>query len=60
MVPGGAGNGLIITLYCPVVTEQDPADSVTFTHPDGTGPHVTEMELPVFGPLIVPPDIVHE
>jgi hypothetical protein len=51
--------GLIVTLYCAVVTAHVVAVivSVTFTHPAEPVPQVTLIELPVVDPMIKPPDI---
>ena len=57
----GVGNGLIVTLYCAVVTAHEVAVmvSVTWTHPAPAAFHVTVMELVPAPPVIVPPDIAH-
>ncbi len=57
----GVGSGLIVTLYCAVVTAQVVAVivSVTWTHPAPAAFHVTVMELDPAPDVIVPPDIAH-
>jgi hypothetical protein len=58
----GVGSGLIVTLYWADVAEHVVAVivSVTCTQPAPGNAHVTVIELPVVGPMIVPPEIAHE
>ena len=55
----GVGRGLMVTLYCAVVTAQVVAVmvSVTWTQPGPAAPHVTVIELVPAPEVITPPDM---
>ena len=57
----GVGRGLMVTLYCAVVTAQVVAVmvSVTCTQPEPAAPQVTVMELVPAPEVITPPEIAH-